>query len=62
MNTLFEQIGMAEMAAENIYFAALDRELIESLHKRMFEQEDPFRPSVPPPTEPENVPKGATNE
>jgi hypothetical protein len=62
MNTFVEQIRLAEMAAENIYFARLDRELIESLHKRMQEQGDLFRPSVRLPMEPENVPKGVTNE
>ena len=62
MNAFVEQIRLAEMAAENIYFARLDRALIESLHKRMQEQEDRFRPSVAPPIEPENVPKSVTNE
>lgn len=50
------------MAAENIYFAKLDRELIESLHKRMQEQEGPLRLFVPPPMESESVPQGETNE
>lgn len=62
MNAFIEQIRLAEMAAENIYFAKLDRELIESLHKRMQEQQGPLRPFVPPPIEPESVPQGETNE
>jgi hypothetical protein len=62
MNTFVEQIRLAEIAAENIYFARLDHELIESLHKWMQEQEDSFRPCVPPPKAPENVPEGVTNE
>ena len=62
MNAFVEQMRLAEMAAENIYFARLDRELIESLHKRMQEQEEPFRPSIPAPIEPENVPTGARHE
>ena len=62
MSTFLEQIRLAEMAAENIYFARLDRELIESLHERMQEREDPFRPYIPPPMGPENIPKGVTHE
>lgn len=30
-----DQLKLAEKAAEDIYFARLDRQLIESLHKRM---------------------------
>ena len=35
MRGFVEQLMLAEKAAENIYFAKVDRELIESLHKRM---------------------------
>jgi hypothetical protein len=62
MNAFIEQIRLAEMAAENIYFAKLDRELIESLHKRMQEGEGAVATFVPPPIEPESVPQGETNE
>ena len=32
---IIEQLRLAEKAAEDIYFAKIDRELIESLHKRL---------------------------
>ena len=35
MSSFVEQLILAEKAAENIYFAKVNRELIESLHKRM---------------------------
>jgi hypothetical protein len=35
MSGFVEQLMLAERAAENIYFAKVNRELIESLHKRM---------------------------
>ena len=35
MGGFIEQLMLAEKAAENIYFAKVNRELIESLHKRM---------------------------
>jgi len=35
MSGFIEQLALAEKAAENIYFAKVNRELIESLHKRM---------------------------
>ena len=35
MSGFVEQLALAEKAAENIYFAKVNRELIESLHKRM---------------------------
>ena len=35
-----EQLMLAEKAAENIYFAKIDRDLIESLHKRMRADKD----------------------
>jgi hypothetical protein len=34
MGGFIEQLMLAEKAAENIYFARLNRELIEALHKR----------------------------
>jgi hypothetical protein len=35
MSDFVEQLRLAEKAAEDIYFAKVSRELIESLHKRM---------------------------
>ena len=35
-----EQLRLAEKAAEDIYFAKIDRKLIESIHKRMQAEED----------------------
>jgi len=35
MRGLVEQLRLAEKAAEDIYFAKVNRELIESLHKRV---------------------------
>jgi hypothetical protein len=35
MRGLVEQLRLAEKAAEDIYFAKVNRELIESLHQRM---------------------------
>ena len=35
MSGFVEQLRLAEKAAEDIYFAKLNHELIESLHKRM---------------------------
>jgi len=35
MSGFIEQLALAERAAENIYFAKVNRELIESLHRRM---------------------------
>ena len=35
MSGFVEQLMLAEKAAENIYFAKVNRELIESLHKQM---------------------------
>ena len=35
MGGFVEQLRLAEKAAEDIYFAKVDRELIESMHKRM---------------------------
>lgn len=38
-----EQLRLAEKAAEDIYFARLDRELIELLHNRMREERPYFQ-------------------
>jgi len=48
MSTLVEQLRLAEKAAEDIYFAKVNRELIESLHKRMRAEKHPFEPSPAP--------------
>ena len=40
MSGFVEQLMLAERAAENIYFAKVNRELIESLHKRMRADKD----------------------
>ena len=39
MGDFVEQLRLAEKAAEDIYFAKVSRELIESLHKRMQAEE-----------------------
>ena len=62
MNAFVEQLRLAEMAAENIYFAKLDRELIESLHKRMREQENSVKPCDPAPVTTKTILRGVTNE
>lgn len=43
-----EQLRLAEKAAEDIYFAKVSRELIESLHKRMQTEKDSYQPSDQP--------------
>ncbi len=45
MSGFVEQIRLAEKAAEDIYFAKVDRELIESLHKRMQAEKKSFQAS-----------------
>ena len=35
MSDFVEQLALAEKAAEDIYFARVNRELIESLHEQM---------------------------
>ena len=45
MSDFVEQLRLAEKAAEDIYFAKVDRELIESLHRRMRAEENSFQPS-----------------
>ena len=45
MSDFVEQLRLAEKAAEDIYFAKVNRELIESLHKRMQAGKNSFQPS-----------------
>ena len=45
MNDFVRQLRLAEKAAEDIYIAKVDRELIESLHKRMQAEKNSFHPS-----------------
>jgi hypothetical protein len=45
MSYFVEQLRLAEKAAEDIYFAKVNRELIESLHKRMQAEKNSFQPS-----------------
>ena len=46
MNGFIEQLRLAEKAAEDIYFAKVNRELMESLHKRMQAEKDSYQPSA----------------
>jgi len=48
MSGFVEKLRLAEKAAEDIYFAKLNRELIESLHKRMQAEKDFSQPSNQP--------------
>lgn len=45
MGDFVEQLRLAEKAAEDIYFAKVSRELIESLHKRMQAEKGSHQPS-----------------
>ena len=45
MGDFVEQLRLAEQAAEDIYFAKVNRELIESLHKRMQAEKNSFQSS-----------------
>ena len=45
MSDFISQLKLAEKAAEDIYFAKVNRELIESLHKRMQAEKNSFQPS-----------------
>jgi hypothetical protein len=45
MRYFLKQLRLAEKAAEDIYFAEVDRELIESLHKKVGAGEHPIQPS-----------------
>jgi hypothetical protein len=46
MSDFVEQLRLAEKAAEDIYFAKVDRELIESLHKRIRAEKNAIQPSA----------------
>jgi len=48
MSDFITQLRLAEKAAEDIYFAKINRELIESIHKRMQAGKSPFRSSDQP--------------
>ena len=45
MSGFVEQLRLAEKAAEDIYFAKVNRELIESLHQRMQAEKDSVQPA-----------------
>jgi hypothetical protein len=45
MSNFVEQLRLAEKAAEDIYFAKVNRELIESMHKRMQAEKNFCQPS-----------------
>ena len=45
MGDFVEQLRLAEKAAEDIYFAKVNRELIEDLHRRMQEEKNSFQTS-----------------
>jgi len=45
MSDFVEQLRLAEKAAEDIYFAKVNRELIEALHRRMQAEKNSFQPS-----------------
>jgi hypothetical protein len=51
MSDFVEQLSLAERAAENIYFAKVNRELIEALHKRMQAEKMACQPSDQPSAE-----------
>mgnify|MGYP001812184326 CR=1 FL=1 len=46
MSDFIEKLNLAEKAAEDIYFAKINRELIEALHKRMEEGSEPCQPAA----------------
>ena len=45
MSDFVEQLKLAEKAAEDIYFAKVNRTLIESLRKRMQAEKNSLQPS-----------------
>ena len=45
MSGFAEQLRLAEKASEDIYFAKVNRELIEALHRRMQAEKDSLQPS-----------------
>ena len=48
MGDFVEQLRLAEKAAEDIYFAKVNHELIESLHQRMQAEKHYRQPSDQP--------------
>jgi len=46
MGDFVEQLRLAEKAAEDIYFAKVSRELIESLHKQRQEEKESCQPGA----------------
>jgi len=47
MSNFVEQLRLAEKAAEDIYCARVDRELIAALHERMRAEKNSLRPLDP---------------
>ena len=45
MGDFVDQLRLAEKAAEDIYFAKVNRELIEDLHRRMQTEKNSLQPS-----------------
>jgi len=45
MGDFVEQLRLAEKAAEDIYFAKVNRELIVALHERMQAEKESHQPS-----------------
>lgn len=45
MSDFTEQLRLAEKAAEDIYFAKVNRELIEALHRRMEAEKKASKPA-----------------
>jgi len=45
MSDFIEKLNLAEKAAEDIYFAKVNRELIDALHERMQAENDSGQPS-----------------
>jgi hypothetical protein len=46
MSDFIEKLNLAEKAAEDIYFAKVNRELIEALHRQMEAGKEPVDPSA----------------
>ena len=46
MSDFVEQLRLAEKAAEDIYFAKVDRELIRALHERLNAGKNPLESSA----------------
>ena len=45
MSDFIDKLNLAEKAAEDIYFAKVNRELIDALHKQMQDGDDPLQDS-----------------